>query len=99
MLEQSNEGTGEDMKRDLKSLRLLRCAGAPLDAGVQKKFDRLLDSKAKIVAAWGLTEFGTVTSFFGTEKDDSGSVGRLTPNTSAKSVIQFTIYNSKVRRH
>jgi len=84
MLEQSNVGTEEEKKRDLKSLKLLRCAGAPLDLGVQRRFTRLLDSDARIVAAWGLTELGTLTTFFGTEKDDTGSVGRLTPNITAK---------------
>jgi long-subunit acyl-CoA synthetase (AMP-forming) len=39
---------------------------------------------ARIQRAWGLTEFGTVTSFLQGEKDETGSCGRLLANVRAK---------------
>jgi acyl-CoA synthetase (AMP-forming)/AMP-acid ligase II len=84
MILQGEAGTEEETKEKLSSLRLVRCAGAPLDVGVQKRFQRRLDVRARIQRAWGLTEFGTVTSFLGGEKDETGSCGRLLANVEAK---------------
>lgn len=81
--EEEQGGVGV-MKRQLESLRLVRCAGAPLDIGIQRKFQVLLHQDAVVVRAWGLTEFGTVTSFSGGEIDHTGSCGRLLSNVEAK---------------
>jgi acyl-CoA synthetase (AMP-forming)/AMP-acid ligase II len=84
MILQGEAGTEEETKEKLSSLKLVRCAGAPLDVGVQKRFQRWLDVSARIQRAWGLTEFGTVTSFLQGEKDETGSCGRLLANVKAK---------------
>ncbi|KAG9243666.1 hypothetical protein BJ878DRAFT_108610 [Calycina marina] len=84
LLQQDETMSKEDLKKYLHSLRIVRCAGASLDTGLQQKFYELLHSEARIVNAWGLTEAGTVTSFFGSERDDTGSVGRLSPNFVAR---------------
>jgi 4-coumarate--CoA ligase len=90
MILQGTEGQDEDTKVKLNSLRLVRCAGAPLDMAVQTAFQRLLDSDVRLVRAWGLTEFGTVTSFFHREADDTGSCGRLLANVEAMLVLWFS---------
>ncbi|EPE33543.1 Acetyl-CoA synthetase-like protein [Glarea lozoyensis ATCC 20868] len=84
MILRGEAGTEEYTKRKLNSLRLVRCAGAPLDLGVQTSFQGQLDVNAKIQRAWGLTEFGTVTSFLQGEKDETGSCGRLLVNVEAR---------------
>jgi 4-coumarate--CoA ligase len=84
MILQGEAGTEEESKEKLSSLKLVRCAGAPLDMGVQKMFQGWLDVNARIQRAWGLTEFGTVTSFLRGEKDETGSCGRLLANVEAK---------------
>ena len=87
MILQGTEGQDQDTKLKLNSMRLVRCAGAPLDMGVQTTFQRLLDSDVRLVRAWGLTEFGTVTSFLHGEVDDTGSCGRLLANVEAMLVL------------
>lgn len=84
MILQGEAGTEEETKEKLSSLKLVRCAGAPLDVGVQKRFQGWLDVSARIQRAWGLTEFGTATSFLQGEKDETGSCGRLLANVEAK---------------
>lgn len=84
MILQGEAGAEEETKEKLKSLRLVRCAGAPLDVGVQRTFQGWLGVDARIVRAWGLTEFGTATSFLRGEADDTGSCGRLLANVEMR---------------
>lgn len=63
----------------LQSLRFVLCAGAPITAVLQSKLYRLLHPSATISQVWGATEVGWITTFDLSEKDESGSVGRLLP--------------------
>ena len=77
-----------DIDEALKELRLIWCAGAPLPAlSLHQLYGRLVPD-ARMAQVWGLTECGWVTTFLFPEKDYSASVGRLLPNTEAKSVRQ-----------
>ncbi len=84
MILQAETRTVEETKEKLNSLRFVRCAGAPLDIGIQRMFQERLDVDARIVWAWGLTEFGTATSFLRGEADETGSCGRLLANVEAR---------------
>lgn len=84
LIMRSQAEVAHETREKLGSLRLVRCAGAPLDVGVQKKFRERLNKDAIIVRAWGLTEFGTATSFLHRESDDTGSCGRLLANVEAR---------------
>lgn len=77
------EVDAEATREALKSLRHVRCAGAPLDRTVQGRLLSVLHEKAVLGNAWGLTEAGSVTGFWGGEVDGSGSCGRLLANTEA----------------
>ena len=67
---------------NLASLRYVGCAGAPLDAARQHELNERLHPDGIFNQIWGLTEFGWITTFKYPEQD-SGSVGRLMPNTEA----------------
>ena len=71
---------------DLSSLRYILCAGAPIDPEIQNKLYRAIHPEGVIAQVWGTTETGWVTAFGPTEKDSSGSVGRLLPGVEAKIV-------------
>jgi 4-coumarate--CoA ligase len=73
----------------LKCLRRIWCAGAPLSPSLRKAMHELLHEEALIYQVWGLTEFGRITSSAWDEKDNSGSVGILLPNTEARHVVCF----------
>ncbi|MCJ1314161.1 hypothetical protein MMC25_007841 [Agyrium rufum] len=73
-------------KMSLRDLQLLWCAGAPLARSSIVQMYEILSPTARVAQAWGLTECGWITTFPHCEKDDSGSVGRLLPNTEAKLV-------------
>lgn len=74
----------------LQSLRYVICAGAPMNADVQNRLYRLLSPKVTIGQCWGATEAGWITLFGADEKDYSGSVGRLLPNSELKIVDEVT---------
>ena len=74
-------------KEYLRNLQFVWCAGAPLDVSIMSQMYGLLASDARIAQVWGLTECGWVTTFLYPEKDCSASVGRLLPNTEAKSAV------------
>ena len=84
MILHGEAGAEDETKEKLGSLRLVRCAGAPLDVDVQRIFQGWLAGDARIVRAWGLTEFGTATSFLQGEADQNGSCGRLLANVEAR---------------
>lgn len=71
----------------LSSLRYIWCAGAPLDASIQRQLIDALNPSAKVSQVWGMSEIGWITSFLYPEGDDTGSVGRLLPNMEAKWVF------------
>jgi len=77
---------GENLGMRLHSLRCLICAGAPMNSGVQKKLYDYLSPESRVSQCWGTTETGWVTLTPIKELDDSGSVGRLTPNVQLKLV-------------
>ncbi len=57
-----------------------------MNASVQSKLNDALHPHAVIAQCWGTTEAGWHTLFDCTEKDTSGSVGRLLPNVALKLV-------------
>ena len=71
----------EARRRQLQSVRVVWCGGAPMDGEVQDKaIDQILSPQARIVQVWGLTECGWLTTFHHPERDSTGSVGRALPN-------------------
>ncbi|CAD6578368.1 MAG: hypothetical protein ASARMPREDX12_008723 [Alectoria sarmentosa] len=80
---------GEATTRELlASLRLVWCAGSPLDERAQDAFFRLLAPAARVVQVWGMTESGWITTFLWPDTDHTGSVGKLLPGMEAKLVAQ-----------
>ncbi|KAI5362606.1 Acyl-CoA synthetase actt5 [Alternaria postmessia] len=74
-------------KYSLKSVRTAVSGVAPLDAGSQREMRKLLAPGVTFTQLWGLTETtGAMTLFPYPEEDDTGSVGRLIPNTDVKLV-------------
>ena len=57
-----------------------------MNADIQRNLTEHLHPDANIVQCWGLTETSWVSTFEASEKDDSGSVGRLLPNVEVKIV-------------
>ncbi|OQV07844.1 AMP-binding enzyme domain-containing protein [Cladophialophora immunda] len=70
----------------LQSLRYVISAGAALPASVQNKLYDVLAQDAVITQCWGTTEAGWHSLGSWEEKDSSGSVGQLLPNTQMKLV-------------
>ena len=70
----------------LHSLRYILCAGAPISAKVQQKLYDHLSPEAVIAQNWGATELGWVSMFEITERDTTGSIGRLLPGVDLKLV-------------
>jgi len=68
----------------MPSLRCVWCAGARLAQTTQERLYRLLQSNARVLQVWGMTEAGWITTFLYPEEDHSGSVGRLLPGMEAK---------------
>ncbi|KAG9237504.1 hypothetical protein BJ875DRAFT_395094 [Amylocarpus encephaloides] len=68
----------------LDSLRFVWCGGVTLDASVQNKLSSILNPEAAVAQVWGMTEVGWITTMHYPEKDTTGAVGRLLPNTEAK---------------
>lgn len=66
------------------SLREITCGGAPLGGGIQINLAKKLHPDARFHQLWGMSELGWLTAFNYPEYDDTGSVGRLLPNTVAK---------------
>ncbi|OAL51592.1 acyl-CoA synthetase [Pyrenochaeta sp. DS3sAY3a] len=74
-------------KYSLKSVRSVGVGAAPLDAGSQRRLRELCAPDCKCTQVWGMTETtSAITLFYYPEADDSGSVGRLMPNTDIKLV-------------
>ncbi len=76
---------------NLKSLRLIWSAGAPLSESLQEEFYRLVNPAARVTQVWGMTEAGWISTFLWPEKDHTGSVGRLLPGMEAKWVSPFKV--------
>ncbi|KAH8724444.1 hypothetical protein GQ44DRAFT_773078 [Phaeosphaeriaceae sp. PMI808] len=69
----------------LKSVKAAAVGAAPLDAGSQRRMRKLLAPDATFTQVWGMTETtSAITLFYYPEADDTGSVGRLMPNTDIK---------------
>ena len=68
----------------LHSLRYILCAGAPISARIQQKLYDHLSPDAVIAQNWGATELGWVSMFDISDKDTSGSIGRLLPGIELK---------------
>ena len=66
------------------SLREILCGGAPLGGGVQSQLAKSLQPAARFYQIWGMSELGWVTVFRYPEHDETGSVGRLLPNSKAR---------------
>jgi 4-coumarate--CoA ligase len=74
-------------KYSLKTVRTAGIGAAPLDAGSQRRLRELLAPGATCTQVWGMTETtSAITLFYYPEADDTGSVGRLMPNTDIKYV-------------
>jgi 4-coumarate--CoA ligase len=72
-------------KYSMKSIRAAIVGAAPLDAGSQTRFRRLLAPDATFTQVWGMTETTSVVTLFPyPEADDTGSVGKLLTNTDMK---------------
>jgi 4-coumarate--CoA ligase len=72
-------------KYSLKSVRTAAVGAAPLDAGSQRRMRMLLAPDATFTQVWGMTETtSAITLFYYPEADDTGSVGKLMPNTDVK---------------
>lgn len=79
------------LKRQLQSVRIIWCGGAPLDPQTQEKANtKVLRSHGHIAQVWGLTECGWLTTFSYPEKDTTGAVGRLLPGYRSRSVQYYT---------
>ncbi|MCJ1397127.1 hypothetical protein MMC11_000319 [Xylographa trunciseda] len=77
----------EARRKQLQSLCIVWCAGAPLNRELQQGLkSNLLSHDARIVQVYGLTECGWVSTFKHPESDETGSVGRLLPGYQAKIV-------------
>jgi 4-coumarate--CoA ligase len=75
-------------KYSLKSVRTAIVGAAPLDAGSQRRMRELFAPDATFTQVWGMTETtSTITHFYYPEADDTGSVGKLLPNTDVKYVF------------
>lgn len=68
----------------LQSLQYVLCAGAPLSAEAQAKLCSLLSPSAVVSQCWGMTEAGWLSTFDPSEKDTTGSVGRLLMDVELK---------------
>ena len=85
MLSKFLSGAVEAKRSQLRSLRLMLCAGAHLEGNLEKEAHaRLLQPQARIAQVWGLTECGWISTFFYPEKDQSGAVGRALPGYRLK---------------
>ncbi|KAJ4374869.1 Acyl-CoA synthetase actt5 [Neocucurbitaria cava] len=74
-------------KYSLKSVRTVGVGAAPLDAGSQRRLREICAPDCKCTQVWGMTETtSAITLFYYPEADDTGSVGRLMPNTDIKLV-------------
>jgi acyl-CoA synthetase (AMP-forming)/AMP-acid ligase II len=72
-------------KYSLRSIRTAGVGAAPLDAGSQNRMRQLMAPGATFTQVWGMTETtSAITLFYYPEADDTGSVGRLMPNTDIK---------------
>lgn len=72
-------------KYSLKSVRTAGVGAAPLDAGSQRRLREMMAPGATFTQVWGMTETtSAITLFYYPEADDTGSVGRLMPNTDIK---------------
>lgn len=73
----------------LRSVRVAQIGAAPLSKDIQARLKEAInpDGKPLVNQVWGMTESTCIaTKFYGTEDDDTGSVGRLVPNLEAKYV-------------
>ncbi|QKX61466.1 uncharacterized protein TRUGW13939_08614 [Talaromyces rugulosus] len=71
----------------LKSVRYAGCGAAPLDKDLQARLLQLMNDDASFTQVWGMTESSCIATMFPhTERDDTGSVGRLIPNLEIKLV-------------
>jgi 4-coumarate--CoA ligase len=72
-------------KYSLKSVRTAVVGAAPLDAGSQRRMRELMAPDATFTQVWGMTETtSAITLFYYPEADDTGSVGKIMPNTDVK---------------
>ncbi|KAK4947388.1 hypothetical protein LTR10_013756 [Elasticomyces elasticus] len=68
----------------IRSLRYVICAGAALNSVVQTTLTKRLSLGVVVAQCWGTTEAGWHTLHGWSEKNDSGTVGRLLPNMELK---------------
>ncbi|KAL1848623.1 hypothetical protein Plec18170_007933 [Paecilomyces lecythidis] len=69
----------------MKTVRYASCGAAPLDKEIQARFLKLLADDAACNQVWGMTETSCIATMLPyTERDDTGSIGRLIPNLEAK---------------
>ena len=74
----------------LKSVRYAGCGAAPLDKDLQARLLQLMNDDASFTQVWGMTESSCIATMFPhTERDDTGSVGRLIPNLEIKYVATY----------
>ncbi|KJX94293.1 AMP binding enzyme like protein [Zymoseptoria brevis] len=70
----------DDTRRNIQSLQMVLCAGAPLSAAVRATFLRKFDHVVRVVQVWGMSEGGWFSTFQHPEIDETGSVGRPVPS-------------------
>ncbi|KIX06770.1 uncharacterized protein Z518_04746 [Rhinocladiella mackenziei CBS 650.93] len=69
----------------LNSIKIVQAGAGKLDKDHQNAIQALLSPDASFTQVWGMTETSCVASRFNyTERDDTGSVGRMMPNLDVK---------------
>ncbi|PIA89681.1 putative acyl-coenzyme A synthetase [Cercospora beticola] len=73
-------------KYSMKSIRHAHAGAAPLDAGSQARFRKLLSPEAPLTQVWGMTETSCTCSCLPYEYGDetTGSVGQMLPDMDVK---------------
>ncbi|KAL1968640.1 hypothetical protein VTN77DRAFT_1466 [Rasamsonia byssochlamydoides] len=84
MVQALNRCSSLALSEYLISLRYIGVAGAALDAVSAKRFQDKLHPDAQISQLWGMTEVGVAFQIRYGERDDTASIGRLTPNYEIK---------------
>lgn len=67
--------------KELASLRKIFVGGSVATNGMQQQLYSKMDSEAKIIQVYGMTEVGWATTWTKGPKDHTGSVGQALPGT------------------
>ena len=76
LLRFADQALEERERKNMQSLRMVLCAGAPLAAELRARFLRIFERPVRVVQVWGMSEGGWFATFRYPEHDATGSVGR-----------------------